>query len=119
MFPLRALAALAGRLPLGGEREVAMALLLSARLALGCSPRASLDPTLRRARGAGARQWCSAMSLPPAVRSAVLQVAESTAQESPDGVAAALERVLAHASGVLDAPSRTEMRQLLAALRAS
>jgi hypothetical protein len=119
VFPLRALAALAGRLPLGGDREVVMALLVSARLALGCTARSGLDATLRKARGAGARHWCGAMTLPATMRAAVLQVADASAGDSRDGVIASIERVIALSAGVLDAPSRSEMRQLLATLRAS
>ncbi len=96
-----------------------MALFVSARLALGCTARAGLDAAPRKARGAGARHWCGAMTLPAAMRAAVLQLADASAGESREGVASALERVIALASGVLDAPSRTEMRQLLATLRAS
>jgi hypothetical protein len=119
VFPLRALAALAGRLPLGGDREVVMALLLSARLALGCTAGAGLDGTLRKARAVGARHWCGAMTLPAAVRAAVLQVADATGQDSREAVAAALDRVIALAAAILDGNARSELRQLLVSLRAS
>ena len=43
-FPFPALAALAGRLPLGGGREVALAALMTARLAQGVSSGDALHP---------------------------------------------------------------------------
>ncbi len=118
VFRFRALAALAGRLPLGGEREVAMTLLMGARLADGCTAREGFPVEQRRARAAGARHWIGALSLPAATRSAALQVAEASAGESMEGVAAALDRLIAIAAPLLDPPSRAELRQLLSALRA-
>ena len=68
IFRCRALAALAGRAPLGGEREMALATLMAARLAEGMLPDVALSPMARQSRGAGARLWFSAMTLPAATR---------------------------------------------------
>lgn len=119
VFRFRALAALAGRLPLGGERELAMTLLMGARLADGCTAREVFPADQRKARSAGARHWVGALSLPAAARSAALQVADASAGESKEGVAAALERLVAIAAPLLDPPSRAELKQLLSALRSA
>lgn len=118
VFRFRALQALAGRLPLGGERELAMALLLGARLADGCTAREPLPRELRKLRGQGARHWFGTLTLPAAARTAAQQVADATAGESREGVAQALDKLMTVASAVIDAPSRAELRQLLAHLRA-
>lgn len=119
VFRFRALAMLAGRLPLGGERELAMTLLLGARLADGCTARAPLPAELRKARGAGARQWVGTLAIPAAARAAAQQVADCSAGESKEGVALAMERLTAIVAALLDPPSRAELKQLASALRAS
>ncbi len=119
VFRFRALAALAGRLPLGGERELAMTLLIGARLADGCTAREGLPAELRTARATGARHWIGALSLTASARSAALQVAETSAGESKEGVALAVDRLATIAAPLLDPPSRAEIKQLLAALRAA
>jgi hypothetical protein len=118
VFRFRALTALAGRLPLGGEREVVMALLVGARLADGCTTRDALPGELRAARGQGARHWLGTLTLPAATRSAAQQVADASGGKSREGVATALDRLVTIAAPALDAPSRAELKQLLARLRA-
>lgn len=112
------MAALAGRLPLGGERELVMTLMMGARLADGCTARAGLTSELRKARATGARHWIGALALTAAARSAAYQVAESTTGESKDGVVTALERLMAIAAPHLDPTSRAELKQVVSALRA-
>ena len=119
VFRFRALAALAGRLPLGGEREVAMATFVAARLAGGAVGGQSLTEEVRKARAAGARQWMGALTLPAATRSAVIQLAEASANGDREGLAGCVERIAAQAAAVLDVSSRGELRLLAAALRAS
>lgn len=118
VFRFRALATLAGRLPLGGERELVMTLMMGARLADGCTTRVGLTAELRKARATGARHWIGALALPATTRSAAYSVAESTTGESRDGVVAALERLMAIAAPLLDPPSRAELKQVVSALRA-
>lgn len=118
MFRFRALATLAGRLPLGGERELAMALLVGARLADGCTSREPLAAELRKARGQGARHWMGTLTLQAAARTAAQQVADASGGESRESVATALERLATFVAPLLDPPSRAELKQLLALLRA-
>jgi hypothetical protein len=119
VFRFRALATLAGRLPLGGERELAMALLMGARVADGCTTREALPSEQRKARGQGARHWMGTLTLSATARTAAQQVADAAGGESREGVAAALDRLIVIAGAVLDPPSRSELKQLLALLRAS
>ena len=118
-FPFRALTALAGRLPMGGDREVVMALLVAARLAAALRAPETLAPATRRARARGARQWCSVLALPAGVRNAFVGVAEATTDESSAGVAAALDRLVGLAGTLLDPAARAEVKHLIGALRAS
>jgi len=118
VFRFRALQALAGRLPLGGEREQAMVLLLGARLADGCTARESLPSELRKARGQGARHWMGTLTLSPTARTAAQQVADASAGESRESVAAALDKLMTAVTPILDSASRSELRQLLFQLRA-
>lgn len=118
-FRFRALAALAGRLPLGGEREVAMALFVGARLADACHGTMPLSSAARSERAGGARHWLGAMTLPANARSAVLQLVDASASNDRGTIATAFERVVTIAAPLLDPPSRAEVKQLLSALEAA
>jgi hypothetical protein len=115
-FRFRALAALAGRAPLGGEREMALATLMAARLAEGMLPDAALSPVARQSRAAGARVWLSAMTLPAVSRVPLARVVEASEGESRASVAEALAAYAGVANAVLDSGSRTEISDLLTAL---
>lgn len=116
-FRFRALATLAGRLPIGGEREIALAAFVAARLAGAAIGDQSLSEDLRKARAAGARQWMGALTLPAATRSAVAQLADASTNDDREGLAACVDRLATQVATVLDGASRTELRQLAAALR--
>jgi hypothetical protein len=116
-FRFRALTMLAGRAPLGGEREMTLALLMVARLAEGLILPSPLSEAARRTRGAGARVWLSTLTLPAAMRIPLARVVEAT-EHGNHGVVA--ETILAAAElvqSVLDPPSRHEITDLIAALR--
>ena len=115
-FRFRALAALAGRAPLGGEREMALATLMAARLAEGMLPDTALTPMARQSRAAGARIWLSAMTLPAASRVPLARVVEASEGESRAAVAEALAAYAGVANAMLDPGSRVELTDLLAAL---
>ena len=105
-------------MPLGGQREVALATYLAARLAHDVLPARGLSEEVRSERAAGARTWLSTLALPAPVRPAFAQLLESTG--GPPGRAAeAVRAVMAAASGVLDARARTELDQLAASLEQS
>lgn len=115
-FRFRALAALAGRAPLGGEREMALATLMAARLAEGMLPDTALSVMARQSRAAGARVWLSAMTLPAVSRVPLARVVEASEGESRGAVAEALAVYAGVANAMLDPGSRVELTDLLTAL---
>ena len=114
-FRFPAVAALAGRAPLGGQREVALGTFLAARLALDTQPDRGLPAPSRVERAAQAKTWLSTMTLPPPVRTALLQVIDASAHEAP-AAAEALRGLLVAAASFLDARSRTELERLAGTL---
>ena len=115
-FRFRALAALAGRAPLGGGRETALASYVVARLAVGCLPESSLPLEDRTNRAAAARTWLASLALPVPVRAPLVKVIESTRHDSRPAVGAALVTVADVAASYLDGPAVTELRELAAQL---
>jgi hypothetical protein len=108
VFPFRALAAYAGRAPLGRGREVALACLMAARLSapgLG----APLPPPLRAARAAGASRWFASLALPTPLRAPLARVASASARESVSELIDALIAVIAAARKHLDEASLAEL----------
>jgi len=112
-FRFRALAALVGKLPLGGPRELALASLVSARLASDALGDARLPAATRRARALAARQWCIALALPAALRHPVLRLIDASAADDSGAIYSALEDVVSLAAPSLDPPARSELRRLL------
>ena len=115
-FRFRALAALAGRAPLGGERETALASFVVARLAVGCLAASTLTAEDRSTRAAAARTWIASLALPAPLRAPLVKVIESTRHESRSAVAAAIVTVADVAASYLDAPALDELRVLAAEL---
>lgn len=110
-FPFPALAALAGRLPLGGGREVALAALLTARLAQGVSAAETLAPTDRATRATAAKVWLASLALPATTRVPFARCVDATTG-TPLQVAGALRSLVAAAGPHLDAPSVQELERL-------
>lgn len=114
-FRFGALASLSGRAPLGGRREVAMALYLAARLAQDALPERDIDEASRRDRAGHAKQWLSTLSLPASVRPTLAALIDASA-----GDAAAASKCLRAAMNAtneaLDRDARAELTQLAAAL---
>ena len=99
-MPFPALAALAGRAPIGETRETVLACLLAARLVRGTLPPYALTAEARRARAAATAGWLAALALPAAARPALLACCELSAS----GPTPALERAL-HALTIVAAPA--------------
>lgn len=108
VFPFRALAAYAGRAPLGRGREVALACLMAARLStpVGGAP---LPAPVRGARATGASRWFASLALPNSLRAPLSRVAAASARESPSELADALTAVIAAARKHLDEASLAEL----------
>lgn len=114
-FRFRALATLAGRAPLGGAREVALATYLVARLVDDAQPAHALPEAMRGARAAAARTWLSTMALPAAVRPALTRLVDASALDDhamPD----ALQNVIAVTAAYLDAAAIADLERLAQAL---
>ncbi len=110
-FPFPALASLAGRLPLGGGREVALAALMTARLAQGVAAGFALHPGERTTRAAAAKVWLASLALPATTRVPFARCVESTTGTSLQ-VAGALRSLVAAAGSHLDGPSVQELERL-------
>jgi hypothetical protein len=106
------LAALAGRGQIGGDREVALAAFTTARLVNGLLPPHALAAPARASRAAAARQWLSALALPPVLKAPFARLADATASGDLVGVETALRAVIDTAGAALDAASRAELEAL-------
>ena len=115
-FPFPHLAGLAGRAPIGGAREVALACFVAARLAADCTGAGS-DVAGRTARSAGAKAWLGTLALPAVVRVPLLRCVESTAEGAAKVVGQELAEVAAAGGAYLDPASRLELEGLVATLR--
>ena len=113
-FPFRALAARAGRAPLGGEREVAMAALMIARLASDALGSRPAEVTQREERAAAAKAWLASIAVPARARPSLGRALDSTARDAA-AIAAALDEVATVAAPWLDEASAAELRAVTAA----
>jgi hypothetical protein len=120
-FRFRALASLAGRAPLGGEREVALGALMAARLAAGTTGSwpPAIPTSVRVKRAGAARGWFSSLAVQPAVRAHLLRVVDASASEDSAALADALQALVAGAAQYLDGASTRELRQLAEAVGGS
>jgi hypothetical protein len=117
-FPLPALVAHAGRAPLGNGREVTMATLVVARLALGLTGSAPLSVALREQRAASAKVWLASVALPSATRVPVSRAIEASVQDAA-ATATALRSVLVATSAWLDPASIEELTALIRRVHAA
>ena len=114
-FRFPGLAALAGRAPLGGQREVAMAAYVAARLAHDLLPDRELEQPVRAERAAAARNWLATLSLPPQVRAPMVRLVDATCADRA-GTAAAVRAVMTVTAQMLDRSARSELDQLAVSL---
>lgn len=114
-FRFPALAALAGRAALGGQREVALATYMAARLVHDLLPDQELDPVVRGERAAAAKHWLSTVTLPAQVRPALVRLIEASNANRATS-AAAVRAVIAATSAQLDKGARLELDRLSEAL---
>jgi hypothetical protein len=103
---------LAGRSALGGPRETALATLIAARLALSAASPATLSAGVRGARVEAARLWMSSVTLPAAVRAALVKLVVATAGDDHGVIAAALSKVIDVTAPLLDRAARSELDRL-------
>ena len=112
-FPLPALAAMAGRAPLGGPREIALACLLIGRLVADVvSGQSLLTEEQRRTRARNARRWLGTAAVPPPVRAALARLADAAAEGDSKALQEAMEGVMAVTANLLDPGPRLELGRL-------
>ena len=116
-FRFAALAALAGRAPLGGRREVALATYLAARLVDDVLDENGLTPPVRAERAGNARTWLSTVALPAPVRQPLARLIDSSAGGAA-GASHALRAVIAVTADFLDRAARLELDHLAETLEA-
>lgn len=116
-FRFRNLATLAGRAPIGGAREVALACFVAARLVNDCcDPMLDLDEDSRAARCAGAKGWLGTIAIPSPVRTPVARLAEASANGHPEAMAPLVTALAKAAESFLDPAARAELDALAATL---
>ena len=116
-FAFPALAALAARAPIGGQRETVLACLVVARLVSAVAPPSILTIESLRERAEAARAWLGTHQLPQDVRGRLGQTANATGSGDATTVAAELEALVEAAGDALDAPSKAELARLITRLR--
>jgi hypothetical protein len=117
LFPFPHLASLAGRAPIGGAREVALACFVAARLAADRTPNgAELPPPVLAARCAGAKAWLGTLALPAPVRGSVGRCVEASTDPEVRRLAGELSSLASAAAAYLDPAARSELETLAAAL---
>lgn len=112
-FPFRALAARAGRAPLGGEREVALAALMIARLSCDALGQHAHGPAQRAERARAAKAWLASLAIPARARPALARAIDATARDG-EAIAAALGDLMKVADQWLDGASMAELRAVTA-----
>jgi hypothetical protein len=116
-FPFPALASLAGRAPLGGQREIVLACLLVARVVADASdPNAPLTLDQRRARAKEVADWLVATTIPGQVKTALARLAEGTSSDDRANLSSALGSVMMVTAGHLDPAARLELDRLAQAV---
>ncbi len=116
-FPFPALAGLAGRLPLGGGREVALAVLTVARLGTVLLPPEALPLEERQVRASAARVWLASLALPAPLRVPLARAIDASASGGMP-MAGALRSLSAAASPYLDGTASLELDRLVRRLAA-
>ena len=111
-FPFPALAALAGRLPLGGGREVALAALMVARLAQNLQGSSAVD---RVARANAAKIWLASLALPAPTRTPLTRGIDATTGAAWQA-SGALRSLVAAVTSHLDGVSILELERLAKSL---
>lgn len=95
---------------------MALASLMAARLAEGLLLTVPLSAPARASRAAGARVWCSTLTLPAAARIPLARVVDASEAGERARVAETLAAFTSVAAALLDAPSRAELADVVATL---
>ena len=115
-FPFPALAALAGRAPLGGQRETALACFVVGRLVAAASAPGATSSEHGRERLQGVKHWLGSAALAAPLKQALTKAAECAAEDDRNGVKTALESVMTVTANQLDQTARLELARLAQAV---
>ena len=108
---------MAGRAPLGGPRELALACFLVARVVgEASSGHDLLTPDQRYERVQGVKHWLGGAALPLPARNALSRLAETAAAEDRKAVKSAFDSVMAVTANQLDSGARFELGRLAQAV---
>jgi hypothetical protein len=109
---------LAGRAPLGGPREIALACLLVGRIVVDAMSvnGGLLSIEQKRQRAQAARHWLGSVAIPMPVRAALSRLAEASCQDDRGAIRMALDSVMAVTAGHLDPSARLELGRLAQAI---
>ena len=116
-FRFRNLARLAGRAPIGGAREVALACFVAARLAADRLSNTTAESSARAGRSAGAKAWLGTLALPTAVRTPLTRCADVSVDGTKAAIAREVSALATAASSYLDASARAELDALAGSLK--
>ncbi|MES2357882.1 MAG: hypothetical protein V4529_06015 [Gemmatimonadota bacterium] len=116
LFAIPALAECAGSAALGGDREMALAALTTARLMLATIPPILLPEAERVTRAERARSWLSALTMPQPARMAILRSIDASVSGGMDA-AASLRELMQVLTGHLSPAALTELGMLAERLR--
>ena len=116
-FRFKSLALAAGRAPLGGPRETALAVLIGARLAAMTAGPGALPTGIREARADAARAWLGTIAVPLVIKVAVTRLIETTTRNDSGALSAALEKVTEVTAPYLERAARSELDLLASSLR--
>ena len=111
-FRFKALASHAGRASLGGDREVAFACFVTARLASALLPPFVLSHADSAARTASTKLWLASVAVPPAARAALNSAVDAIADGNRKSVSTALGALAEVAAPQLDPASVGEIKDL-------
>ena len=115
-FPLPALAAQAGRAPLGGQRETALACFVVGRLVASACTAGASGSEAGKERVQGVRQWLGAATIPAPLKQGLVRAAECASAGDGAGAKAALDSVMTVTANQLDPAARLEFARLAQAI---
>lgn len=113
-FRFPALAALAGRAQIGGDREVALAAFVASKLARDWHADPPLTDAARAERAVGAKSWMSTLNLPATVRPSLTRLLDATGRSR--SIADEFAAVVSAVHSFLDGPAQRELERFAATL---
>ena len=112
-FAFPALASLAGRAPLGGPRELALACFLASRIVRDALFSADLlTPDQLQHRMSAAKHWLSSVAIQAPARSALAKLVEVSSTGDRGTIRASFEAVMTVTANQLDQGARLELVRL-------